>query len=529
MSSIRPCIALLAASLMFGGLFAQSDPADTLPPTPLAPRISVEPTEIIYKGINIAWAGSFIPTVVFFNPGDDRLDDSYRPVLSQIAERLVQNPDVTCEVRGYYSPVVDDIDSPSVGQNLARRRAMAVRDGLLINQPQLGFRITVAEDGFELTEPFAYEPGNFDPRAKIEPSIPGWRPRVIVSTDRKPYWRRGFRNIAEEWGEFLAEKMSRNPDLCLLFSSGELGVPPDIAAERLETVVAKFEKEMDWKDESRLVSVHKGTAKPGEMIIDLKLSFFAPEPAERRLLWLDPVGYSAPVVRIKPTSDSLAEIHAYRLDHASFGSPVPIGWGPGNPPGLVKIKPLTNKPFLLPGENRFSLVLWRATRESERSEWLSVDIGFDSVYYEMAVIPVIPFIMNTTEPSGFWETALPPITERLIWLADKDGRLDIDVIGHSLDSETDRDSLALNRAVYLWDRLGERLMAHYGIDELTDLGKKLEKLGVSLEIREEVHSVDTGSPSVAPWATKPLLSIPRDHLNAWAPFATVKWEFRYDE
>ncbi len=503
--------------------------ADTLPPPPLNPTIELMTESIEFSGLNIGWSGTFFPNVVFFERGSHELDPAYKPILDYFADCLVQNPDVNCEIRGYYSPIIDDIDSPTVGKDLAYMRAMEIREVMVLRHSQLGLRLTSSLQGYDYSASYLDSAGQFDPRVELAPVISGWTQRVIVSSPNLPYWRRGFRNIAEKEGEKLAEILSRNPDLNLVFASGLLDVPAVEAYDRIETVVDKFLKEMDWEDDSRIVAVYGGFSKDDEMVIDLRLSFYGSQPQKRNILWLQPENYSAPDIGIDLGSDTLSEVYAYRVTTRTNGYQMPMVRGFGDHPGRLEIDPLDSSYILLPGEIDFSLLLWHDIFDVEQSKWQTLDIKRSGEYYEMADVPLINFIIDKTAPACYWESSLEPVARRIHYLAESKGELRLSVIGHVADFETGIDTLAISRAQYLWKRLSDRLIVLFGAKDIDNLGKKFTKSNVIVELSQEFHTFQTGQPSALPCDSGPIKALPKDHLAPWVPFATVKWEFRSHE
>ncbi len=518
--------------LLIAGVLASQDSIgveDTLPPPPLNPTLELKTTSVEYSSLSLSWGGAFYPDIVFFSPGSDAVENSYKPILRHFADFLVQNPDVICDIRGYYSPFTDDIDSPSVGRELATRRAMAVREVLLLRQPQLGVKVSAIPQGYDFSSSFLDSAGQFDPRVELVSSVNGWSPRVVVSSPNLPYWRRGFRNIAENEGAKIAEILVRNPDLNMVFASGLLDIPAVEAYNRIETVVSKFRKEMDWKDDSRLVAIHGGNAKDGEMIIDLTLSICGPQPMDRSLLWVQPENYKAPKINMNLGSDTLDDISAYRVMSRSQGGQTAIIKGFGEYPGRAEIFPVDSSNILLPGMIDFSMLLWRPTYEAEQSDWKPLEIKKTSDYYEMATVPMINFVIDKVEPAGHWESSLEEVARRIDYLAKSNGELRLSVIGHAGDFESGLDTLGILRAQYLWKRLADRLIVILGAKDMDDLGKRLTKANVLVELSQEIHTLKTGHISTLPFSAGLITKLPPEHLTPWVPFATVKWEFQGHE
>ncbi len=499
---------------------------DTLPKPPLNPTLDITQKSIDYSGVNIAWAGSFYPRVIFFESESSELDPSYRRILRYFADCLVQNPDVHCEIRGYYSPSIDNIDSPAVGRELATKRAMAVREVLLLRHPQMGLKVSATLDGYDYAQAYFDSAGQYDSRVELIPTVSDWSPRVVVSSAELPYWRRGFRNIAENDGKKLAEILTRNPDLNLLFASGLLDVPAVEAYNRIETVVAKFRKEMNWKDDSRLVAVHGGNAKKGEMIIDLQLGFCGPQPNNRGLLWVQPEDYRAPKINIALGADIPSETRAYRIISRFGGRQFPVARGNGEYPGRLEIDPLDTNFILLPGDIDFSMMLWRNSLNVEQSPWRTLKINKSAGYYELGIIPMINFAIDKVEPFGHWETAMEPVVRRIDFLSKAGGELRLSIVGHAADFEHGTDTLAIARAQFLWKRLSDRLIVLFGAKDLEDLGKRFAKTNVTVELSQELHAFRSGRYGNLPCNTGPLADLPKEHLGPWVPFATVKLEYR---
>jgi len=517
--------AILGLLFLLGISFAQIE--DSLI-VPLNPGISSETDEISYKNINLHWAASYTPHTIFFTPGVDKLDKRYQELLKQISSRLIQNPDLYCEIRGYYSPEIDDIDSPSVGEELALSRAKVVRNYIMLEEPQLSLKVKATSEGYEITEKYANDSDRFDSRVEICFYIPDWNRKVVVSTTQKPYWRRGFRIIAEKQSVFLERVLNRNPDLLLLFSSGDLDLPAKEAYERIAVVVDKFKKEIDIEDENRFVGFYGGKSKPGEMIIDLVGCFCGSEINNRNQLLIEPADYKFPKLEFNLAKDSLAEPKYYRLNFNSFGCNFPLRWGQGDPPQKAIID-FNESDFLpIPGDGEFSLQMWRANGESEMSEWIDIPFTYDSTYYEMAIIPEIHFYKNTIEPIDCWEISLTSTVDRFLWFIDEDfTTIDMKIIGYSLDSEQSPDSLALARAEFLWERLSNMLLYRLNEKSMEAMGEFFKDNNISIEIRSEITSPD--SPSPIPWASGTMMTLPLEHLSAWAPFAAIIWEVRLED
>jgi len=527
----KACLIFFCFVLMAGGLASQDSIGveDTLPPPPLNPTLELKTTSVEYSSLSLSWGGAFYPDIVFFSPGSDAVENSYKPILRHFADFLVQNPDVICDIRGYYSPLTDDIDSPSVGRELATRRAMAVREVLLLRQPQLGVKVSAIPQGYDFSSSFLDSAGQFDPRVELVSSVNGWSPRVVVSSPNLPYWRRGFRNIAENEGTKIAEFLDRNPDLNMVFASGLLDISAVEAYNRIETVVSKFRKEMDWKDDSRLVAIHGGNAKNGEMIIDLTLSICGPQPLDRSLLWVQPEDFSASKVDITLGSDTSDDIFAYRIISRTEGRQTTVIKGFGDYPGRAEIFPVDSVSLILPGDIEYSMLLWRSSFDTEQSDWKSLQVKRTSNYYEMATVPIINFVIDKTDPAGHWESSLEPVVRRIEYLANSTGELRLSIIGHAGDFESGLDTLGILRAQYLWKRLADRLIVILGAKDMDDLGKKLTKANVLVELSQEIHTLKTGFVTTLPFNAGSIRGLPPEHLTPWVPFATVKWEFQSHE
>ncbi|HHS50332.1 MAG TPA: hypothetical protein ENN07_04375 [candidate division Zixibacteria bacterium] len=520
-------IAILSTLILTAALFGQSSPRDTLPRPPISPELKPRESKFDFTGYNIAWAGGYIPNVAFFEPADHKLDDAYLPVIEELAWRMVQNPDLRCHIRGYYSHEFDGIVSPTEGEALAYRRAEALREALVLGHPQLALRAGVATTGYNATRVFGALPSVYDLRAEIVPWLMDWNERVIVATDAQPYWRRGFRQISETWADFLVETLERNPDLILLFSSGELGVSPKEAASRIDGVVSRFQRDMKRRDGRRMAAVHKGMSKSGEMLIDIVPSIFAPEPLNGKLMWFEAPGDVEPI-RLELSFDTASTAHSFRIDRDMHGSRTAVDWGMRRPTALSIVRPREGKPLVVPPSCEFSLAMWGDNSLVERSSWRTVDIAFGPEYTEMAVAPIIPFEYGGIEPRIHWESALPPVVSRLELLTKRAGALNIRITGHANEREDNADSLAELRAEYLWTRLSDALMALFNRDTLEDLGKYLSGRGVAVEIDWEVHRGDT-SKDIMPWAIGAIAELPPEHLVPLSAVATIKWEFRCEK
>ncbi|MCK5832773.1 hypothetical protein KAH81_03785 [bacterium] len=508
--------------------FTQELPIDSLEKPPISPYIEPRVKEIDFSGWDIAWVGGYLPNVIFFDPGKAKLDEAYKPLLAELATRMVQNPDIDCVVRGFYSHEFDGIVSPFAGEELASNRAKAVREALLLAEPQLVLSLEIPESGYEFTETYGDVASIYDLRVELIPSVPNWTSRVLVATETMPYWRRGFRIISKSQGGFLDSILARNPDLLLVFSSGELNASAVERAERIDIVVSRFKKDMKKKDARQIIAVDGGNSEPGEMRIDLRPSFFAPEPLNGRYLWCESPSNDVEPIRLDVSVDTSSEVLAYRIDRDLHRSRIPVDWGMRQPNKMSMIKLSEGKILVIPPRCDFSMLCWGNGGEVERSEWKSVKIDLGKNYSEMAILPIIPFVFNSVKPCCHWESSFPEVISRIQYLCKQDGELTIRINGHSNEREFNADSLAIARADFLWFRLSSALMAVFDMENLDELAKFFENKSVIIEIESQIHSSENQK-DITPWANGAMLDLSTERLIPYSTIAILKWEFHSGE
>jgi len=65
--------------------------------------------------------------VFFFDPKSDKIDDRFQHLINILSKRLKDNPDISIDIAGYYSPESEAPNMPEYGERLATNRAKAVR------------------------------------------------------------------------------------------------------------------------------------------------------------------------------------------------------------------------------------------------------------------------------------------------------------------------------------------------------------------------------------------------------------------
>ncbi|RKZ34360.1 hypothetical protein DRQ33_02325 [bacterium] len=78
--------------------------------------------------------------VVFFPPGSDNIDEYGKQILNIISRRLANNPDAILTIYGYY----DDSDGDIQPEVIATRRAEAVKNYMIANEPILDDRVFIS-------------------------------------------------------------------------------------------------------------------------------------------------------------------------------------------------------------------------------------------------------------------------------------------------------------------------------------------------------------------------------------------------
>ena len=517
----------LPAIFFFALILTSFAQTDSLPIPEI--EFSTDPPEIVLSNMSVSWVGNYIPTIIFFEPGSDLFDDGYRAMLGELAARLAQNPDIECEVRGFYSPKYDKINSPVLGEDIAYRRASEVREALLLSQSQLSLKASVATKGFELTQPYLLTGSEFDARVEILIKIPGWSPRMVVSSEELPYWRRGFRNLADEQSAFIKNILERNPDLVLLFSAGILDVNPVEAHKRIAVVSDYFSKKMEWDDPSRFCAVSGGNAKPGEMTIDLVPLFIAPEPLCARIFKIEPAETSIPTVILRTNADEVDNSFLYRINFKGLGANAPIKWGIGESPARFVWQPLADSGLSVFGSGDVEIMLYMHGGKNLVSKTAPIKISLLPPFSENASIPIIPFKTNSIIPTQLWEPAIIPVVEKILWLIEQKGNLKIKIVGHALETESDSihsaGDFAQIRAEILKEKIEARLMSKFDKENEEDFSAFLIKKNITVETETQIHCVSDSEACATMWGKNPVGEIPWSHVLAWMSFASIKLEF----
>ncbi len=100
---------------------------------------------------------SFVP-VVFFEKTSSDVGMRFDAMLTTIAARLTENPELRVEIRGYYHPAGDD---GADGEMLAMMRAKAVRDRITKFAPEISSRV-IAQPTTDAKQLFRGQHGSLD-------------------------------------------------------------------------------------------------------------------------------------------------------------------------------------------------------------------------------------------------------------------------------------------------------------------------------------------------------------------------------
>ncbi|MBN2543672.1 conjugal transfer protein TraF [bacterium] len=91
-----------------------------------------------------------IVPVVFFGKQSDEVDDDYLPLLDLIAERLIENPNITLGIKGFYERESDKIKEDELGKRLAELRAENVYNTMVSRYPRVTEQVyTVSTDDYD--------------------------------------------------------------------------------------------------------------------------------------------------------------------------------------------------------------------------------------------------------------------------------------------------------------------------------------------------------------------------------------------
>lgn len=491
------------------------------------PSIYISKNKITVSDIDLYYIGSFIPTVFFFESADDMLDTLYLPFIKKIAERLTENPDLICEVRGYYSREYDKIFSPRIGEDLAYSRSFAVAKTIIDFHPELESRIFATAQGYDIEERYSINSIEFDARVSLVFYIPGWTQKSIIASEELPFWRKGFRKIAEDNGAFLRDILKRNRDIFLVFSSGDLEQQPIDALKRIDVVVEEFRKKIGKIDAERFIAFHRGIPRPGELIVDIVPLFIAPEPWIQNTISFDKEKVSNYEIQISMRFPRELSDKRYRIDYSSFCFHAPIfrGISATNESTLVW-NPFDGTSPLLAPQGFISLGILAENNEIIKSNSVSIKTEFSPSYSEIDFLPVIPFKFDSVSPSVHFEAPLLYCAGRINWLTGQVGKLKIKCIGYANSSEVLAESLAVSRSGFLHSRLVERLAFLNGKKSNKEITEFLSKKGVEIELIAVV--LDESNPDTEhPWANITSNSVPIKYAKAWAPFATI--ELKHNE
>ncbi len=114
-----------------------------IPPEPEA-KIIVSPAVLNIAEVSQKFENELLVPLVFFDINSADVDNRFNSLLQTIGERVANNKNVELEVYGYYDP-----RSEENRNNLALRRAEAVRDRMVSLLPSAASRVKVIKDGYE--------------------------------------------------------------------------------------------------------------------------------------------------------------------------------------------------------------------------------------------------------------------------------------------------------------------------------------------------------------------------------------------
>ncbi|MCD6594782.1 hypothetical protein J7L68_03820 [bacterium] len=173
------------------------------------------------QGVNFLSARNFF----LFEPSKADIDtEQLESLIGKYGNYLVRNPDAILTLKGFYSSKIDDILSPRIGMELAKKRADALFRAIVLKFPSIGDRVFVSDDhNFETT--FLDSVSPFDMRVEFEIFSKKYHNRKFYPKQRAPYWRESYKNIIKNIAPDLEQIFSSNPDIDALIIGN--GFSPD--------------------------------------------------------------------------------------------------------------------------------------------------------------------------------------------------------------------------------------------------------------------------------------------------------------
>ncbi|MCD6594250.1 OmpA family protein [bacterium] len=104
----------------------------------LSGKISVSPSKIAIDDAKINYVETPFVPIVFFDSGSADVPNNHNDMLTELARRLVDNPDAIVEIRGYYHITGDRASGNAM---LAKYRADAVRAKLIQIEPSIASQV----------------------------------------------------------------------------------------------------------------------------------------------------------------------------------------------------------------------------------------------------------------------------------------------------------------------------------------------------------------------------------------------------
>lgn len=442
--------------------------------------------------------------IVFFDEKSSVVNPRFERMLSIVAKRVNDNPDVQIELRGYYDELTDDVgDAP----RLALARAEAVRNRLI----SLGAppdRITVKKAGYDMSESRAGMPEE-QVIAKDRKMMQTENRRVEMTAwfmpgkeflVKVPFFGTSTQpENTEDLARFIADMralMDRNEEVIILVEGYALKgdeEAADLAFSRAANTARWLKQKLGQEYEQR-VYIHQGfevSAPKNEVWVfpNPEGVIFRPKVADRVLEDYSIMGSEENLVNVDAEVDAGVDSFAISIVDDAGNTVRMLAAGKGQVPKGIAWDWRDEAGMLLDFDEKYfaKLQIWDKMGEQlvTTSDTMAIEISKQGKRIESLVIVIFAF--NEDEPqSKFLESRIEYVARRLIYRAEKGQyKLIATVAGHTDSIGPEYANIALSKKRAERELMRIRKYMKYLLNFTSDeqLDKWLDEHNVTLKAK----------------------------------------------
>lgn len=463
-------------------------------------EIAATPSILRLKTVSYTYQDEGVVPVVFFDKEQSAIDTRFNGLISLVAERLVNNPDVSLEIAGFIGP-----DESNEG--LAASRADAVRRRFIEVATSADDRILIPND-WDMKRPRVPETST---RTEDKPRLDSENRRVEffvrldspISTEL-PYGGEPSNFISSNQ---IATLLKNNPDLVLVVSADNSANDVGRALREAGAVRQKALRILGAEFSDQVLA--SAARMPGKSNnINLSVSadgvLYKPRVIHASKEY-DPKDLPECKISLSNQSEGVSDWQVNLLD-ADGSIWQNIAKGDGTPPSALNWNFRDSEGNLIPIDKEFTLSYTLTDGLGQRSEAIaenkvSTEIEIAEQRSEKLLLVQFEFDKPAAQ-SRFLEDRLAMVAGKVIQTIENSSRTTVTIEGHSdIIGQTRRNKeLSGERAVAVLDQLKLAMTVALGLDEnglevwLTEHNAAILSEGYGSDVPYIIETWETGAP-----------------------------------